>query len=171
MDDCRQKPVAGQTQSIFVLKVMQAANPCYEYEQEPEEVAHIVGYFSSLDKALEANKYYKGDFGWHYVVIEEAFMDPPPIQKGERQWLPLTVSGTKETKEEFTGPRIPDWQFVPEESTYAKYRSKPYTQVKSQERIIEELRAEIVRLQDGRQTKAPDEEVRPYRVFAQMKVF
>lgn len=155
MDDFRQKPVAGQTQSIFVLKAMQTANPIYEYDGHPEEVAHTVGYFSSLAKALDAKNYCLGDLGWHYWAVEEAFLDPPPIRRDQRPWwLPFTVSETKETS---SGPHLPDWQFVPEESLHARYGVNYQDKYKTQEEVIKELQAQVVKLQNRCETQAQKE--------------
>lgn len=120
MEDLRQKPLASQSTSIFVLMIGACANPCYEYEHEPKPVFKSVGYFSTLEKAIDIKNVYVGQFGWHTILIKEAFLDPTPQStRGSYAWLPLTVSETKTSPDH--NMELPYWEFVPERAAYEVY--------------------------------------------------
>lgn len=151
MDELRQKPLASQSKSIFILMIAACANPCYEYEEEPQPVFKAVGYFSTLEKALtvRSRHAYVGQFGWHSMMIKEAFLDPVP-QTTKRTWLPLTESDTKLCDE--NNIELPDWEFVPERAVYEKCGGYDRS-----DDIIKELKAQVKELK----ARVPNEEVIP----------
>ncbi len=150
MDELRQKPLASQSESIFILMIAACANPCYEYEEEPKPVFKAVGYFSTLEKALamRSRYVYVGQFGWHSMMIKEAFLDPEPQTSSKKTWLPLTESDTKTCDEH--NIELPDWEFVPERAVYEKWGGYDRS-----DDIIKELKAQIRELK----AQVPNEKV------------
>lgn len=150
MEELRQKPLASQSKSIFVLMVGACANPCYEYEDEPTPVFKAVGYFSTLEKALDMQDVYVGEFGWHAKIIKEAFLDPTPQNKEVQYkvradskmtytWLPLTESKTKVSEKHRM--ELPDWEYVPDRADIERYgTSMKYNR---DDETIKELQAQI----------------------------